>query len=189
MVVWEARECEQPRRVVTGGPWRLTRTGITAVADVGEVFPVEAAVRMEAATADGPQAVLLVPDELGGLVDHGGEPLAVGTHVLRQRIGVSFERLQIWISPDDEARVTAYDPAVHGNPAYCARTRVRLQTGEPVVVCPGIARQPCGLIFKEVAWELRIACHGCGRPRRPSHGSRIFRKDRWHDFVQFTRGT
>ena len=65
------------------------------------------------------------------------------------------------------AEESRFDPEVHGADLFCAATRARLNTGDPIVTCPGNQGGTCGLVYSLVAWQASATCHGCGASHDP----------------------
>jgi hypothetical protein len=106
-------------------------------------------------------AALLVPDELHGRLTRNGAILAAGIHVLCHGDEIAHDNYRAWTAKNDRFRETYYDPRVHGENVYCARTRNRLVEGEPIVVCPGTPSNSCTAVYSRSAW-LNGTCHACG---------------------------
>ncbi|MGA2798005.1 MAG: hypothetical protein ABSE63_10520 [Thermoguttaceae bacterium] len=105
--------------------------------------------------------MLLIPDELTRQLTLNGVVLAAGTHILHHADHIRWNNLRLWVARNGSAQETQYEPHIHGEEMFCARTRSRIVPGEPIVICPGTLTDPCGMIFKKTAW-LNIKCHHCG---------------------------
>lgn len=112
--------------------------------------------------------VLLIPWRVAGRVTCNGIALLPGLHELRHADRLEWDHKVFWISTEFSAEETEYDPAKHPSDAFCFLTKARLAAGDPIVICPGTANTPCGMIFKHAAWAMAqqagtaLGCPNCG---------------------------
>lgn len=113
-------------------------------------------------------AALLVPEGLSERVVRNGVPLPPGAHLLQHTDRVDYGGRAWWVAAASEARQVPYSAAAHGPDVYCFVTKVRLQEGETVVVCPGRPGTDCAAMYRKAAWEMALAanarfrCPRCG---------------------------
>jgi hypothetical protein len=108
-------------------------------------------------------ALLVTPEPFEGRLARNGQLVAAGIEVLRHGDRLEIDDLRVWVSAAAVPIESTYDPALHGDEAFCARTRSRLRPGEPIVICPGTESTPCGALYKAEAWTVGRRCHQCGR--------------------------
>ena len=156
-VIWQAKNGETPYRSDFRGPLELSPTELSAVA-AGDRRHSARAVLLRVRRASAIAAVL-VPRQCEPAVRLNGGRLSAGAHLLAHADRLEFAGRQVWIARDDQVAEVLYQPAVHGDNLFCARTKMRLKPDiDHIVVCPGVG---CGLIYKAEAWRLGIPCHGC----------------------------
>lgn len=113
-------------------------------------------------------ALLLVPDTFGPPLRVNSVLQQPGAHLLEFGSQIDFDGRTYWVSVDRAAERTVYDPARHGEDVFGHLTKARLNPGDEIVVCPGQAEQPCGLISLSVAWDAAVEssdtfrCSNCG---------------------------
>jgi predicted RNA-binding Zn-ribbon protein involved in translation (DUF1610 family) len=112
-------------------------------------------------------AVVLVPMRVAGQIAHNGVPLAAGLKELRHADCLTLGGATFWVSAEFAAVAAEYDPARHPPEAFCFLTKARLQAGDPIVICPGSADGPCGMIYRQAAWQMAqesaaFRCPNCG---------------------------
>ncbi len=113
-------------------------------------------------------AVALVPDRLAGAASRNGVPMEAGLHRLLHADRLVCGGRRVWVATSAEPERAPYDAQTHGADLFCARTKMRLAPGEPVVLCPGTPDRACGLISKAEAFDLPFPCAECGfDPRAP----------------------
>lgn len=105
---------------------------------------------------------VLVTESSAGPVLIDGRPVAAGMHPLVHGMRLTIDGVCIGVDIGLTADEVDYHPEIHGADVYCGRTKVRLQPGERVVVCPGTHAGPCGLIYKAAAWTAGYVCPRCG---------------------------
>jgi hypothetical protein len=103
-------------------------------------------------------AAAIVPVGLAAYVTLNHQPLGPGITVLAHQDRLAVDESVCCISAEGSDAPVAYDPAVHGDNLFCARTKARLAPGEPVVACPGVG---CGLLYKAEAWCIGLPCAAC----------------------------
>lgn len=101
-------------------------------------------------------AVALIPPQLSRYASHNGVPLPAGMTVLRHADRIDFKSHTLWVSVAADAKHIKYTPHEHGQDVFCFITKARLKQGEPITICPGRPEQPCGMIYKRVAWEMAL---------------------------------
>ncbi len=159
LAVWQARGRNEPSAVEGTGPWWISATGVCAVDEAQA--SLDGAILLP---GDSEGLALLVTSEpLEGRLARNGQPLPAGIEVLRHGDRLELGDLRVWVSAAAVPIEAAYDPGLHGDEAFCARTRSRLRVGEPIVICPGTESTPCGALYKAEAWALGRRCHQCGR--------------------------
>ncbi len=82
--------------------------------------------------------------------------LCPGLHLIRHTDQLEVDGQTFWVATSIRADVTTYDPAIHGDAAYCFVTKVRLQPGDEIVQCPGHLEIACGVIYRRAAWEMAL---------------------------------
>jgi hypothetical protein len=113
-------------------------------------------------------AALLVPEGLSERVVRNGVPLPPGAHLLQHTDRIDYAGQALWVAAASEAREVPYAAAAHGSDVYCFVTKVRLQEGETIVVCPGRPGTECAAMYRKAAWEMALAanarfrCPRCG---------------------------
>lgn len=165
--LWTATGGAVPSVLASNGPCRLSPEGVDAAADPA-CWAGQAPLIVPMPTPHGGIALLLVPDELSAVLTCNGHPLEAGAHAIAHADGLAWDDLRVWLARADSPTEAIYDPEVHGHDVACARTRSRLQAGEPVIICPGTATNECGVLYRAAAW-MGMRCHLCGfDPRGPA---------------------
>ncbi|MCR4411103.1 MAG: hypothetical protein NUV77_01610 [Thermoguttaceae bacterium] len=181
IAVWQARGRGEPVAVEGTGPWSISAAGVRAVDEAQA--PLDGAVLLPGASEG--LALLVTPEPLEGRLARNGQPVAAGIEVLRHADRLELADLRVWVSAAAVPVEAAYDPAIHGDEAFCARTRSRLRAGEPIVICPGTESTPCGALYKAEAWALGRRCHHCGRaPGAPAWKPPVLEKETYRDLVR-----
>lgn len=181
LAVWQSIGRGEPSVAAGRGTWRVSPAGVCpADACAG---PEGGAVLL--AGGSGGIAALVTPEWLEGCIARNGQPLPAGVQVLRHGDRLDLGGLRVWVSATVAPVETAYDPALHGDEAFCARTRSRLRPGEPIVICPGTEAAPCQALYKAEAWALGRRCHQCGRdPRAAAWRPPVPEKENYRDLVR-----
>jgi hypothetical protein len=161
IILWQAVKDDEPSPVDYANAYLVTELGVTNMDVSSRHCPDNAAALIPQSINGQGIAVFLVPDALTGRITRDGQFLAPGAHILRHGDEIRWNALRLWIAKNDRIEETNYDPNKHGENMFCARTRSRLISGEPVIICPGTLSNSCGMIFKASAW-LNMRCHICG---------------------------
>ena len=151
---WRSVSCHVPI-------W-MSSSGSVAASEQGDVTADNQVLVTQIEPDDSACSVLLRPEGSTVELRINGIGASSGLHVLRHGDHISVDGRDLWVSvratPDHET----YDPRRHGTPAYCARSKARLQPDDEVVVCRGRPDRDCGLLYTADAWSLGIPCHECG---------------------------
>jgi hypothetical protein len=158
--IWIAINGTAPSVVCSAKTYLMTEETVTGMDAVDGNRPERVAVIIPQAINGQNIALLLVPDELKGKLALNGQLLRDGVHILRHGDEICWNNLRLWVARDDSVKEAKYDPNIHGEDLFCARTRSRLTPGEPIIICPGTPSNFCGMIFKSSAW-LNMKCHYC----------------------------
>ena len=149
-----AVRCHLPIRIAASGTTPAVILAAPADADKVVLMPIEP--RGDAC------AVALVPDACESVALLNGALVRCGFHVLHHADRLAVDGREIWVSIAAAPDEALYDPAVHGDPVYCLRTKARLAPGDRMIVCGGTARVECGMRYAAAAWGAGIPCHACG---------------------------
>jgi hypothetical protein len=159
--IWIAINGATPSVVCPAKTYLMTEEAVTGMDAVDGNLPERVAVIIPQAINGQNIALLLVPDGLTGKLALNGQLLKAGVHILRHGDEICWNNLRLWVARDDSVKEAKYDPNIHGEDLFCARTRSQLIPGERVIVCPGTVFNPCGMLYRASAW-LNIKCNFCG---------------------------
>lgn len=159
---WQVGEDGELRSVVCHIPIWISASGSYPAFEVDDVVPSDRILITPVDPTSDLCAALLRPDQSKANVGVNGQRVAPGLHALHHGDRVTVDDRDIWIGVRVTPDQRAYDPDHDGDPVYCARTRVRLEPGAPMVLCRGTPRADCGLRFTTSAWATGIPCHNCG---------------------------
>jgi len=143
------------------GDLLVSRPVASPVVLTGDLLPVAdqptTSAQLIPVDADGGTvAAVLVPPGAEGIVFGGGVSLCCGLHLCGHTDQIDVDGQTFWVAASVSADVTTYDPAIHGDDAYCFVTKVRLQAGDEIVRCPGRPGVACGIIYRRAAWEMAL---------------------------------
>ena len=115
---------------------------------------------------DGVIAALVIPWGRGAAAWNepavNGVRVLAGMHLVRHADRIEVGDDVFWVAAASVPREERYDPSVHGEDLFCFRTKARFAPGDPLVVCPGAPDKACGMMVAKRAWDIGLACHGCG---------------------------
>jgi hypothetical protein len=163
---WMALMAAQPPAEINGGaidPYALV---------IGPIRSANAAI-----------GIAVVSEVLSGVVLHNGAPLPAGVHALAHGDQINLNGSTYWLAAERAAIREEYDPAVHGDDAFCHLTKARLHAGMSIVVCGGTPQKQCGVIYKAEAWDMAesadppIPCSNCGY---------VATRDQWQPTIPLT---
>ena len=163
IALWHAAGQGPPARHEVAGPTWLSEAGLRAASQHAPGDLDHRLLLLPASAGRRDCCVVLVPDALARTVSRNHDPLPAGLHRLRHADRLDLAGQTVWVAESRAAEVIEYDPAVHGEDVFCARTKARLVPGARVVRCPD-----CGLLYTERAWALSIPCHICGHDSKQS---------------------
>jgi hypothetical protein len=139
----------------------LTAAGVTGMDVLPRQRPDNAAVVLQQSINSLGIAALLVPDKLSGQLTLNGMFLAAGIHILHHGDEITRKDFRVWAAINDCVSETNYDPNIHGERVFCARTRNPLIAGQPIIICCGTPSNACGKIYSRSAW-MDLKCPHCG---------------------------
>jgi hypothetical protein len=163
IAIWRAIRNETPAVVEARPPVWLTAEGVYSAAD-GEprVARGDGVLLLPTHDAAPTSSALLVPQAFRQQASVNGVPLGPGVHLVEHADQLSIGNdVVYWIAQQLVPREQSYDPTIHGEDKFCARTKARINTADRIVICPGLPRRRCGLIYRVEAWAIGVACHGC----------------------------
>jgi len=160
MITWYASNVE-PTQFAAGAAVDLGYDGASlAGAETGDDSANEPVMTLApVSAAGGVIGLALVPEIGSGRVTQNGQPLLAGAHNVFHQDHFQVDEHHVWTASQSLADAVAYNPEEHGADLFCARTKVRIKQGEPVVRCP---ESRCDLVFLADAFALMLPCHGCG---------------------------
>ena len=162
MVLWQQRGDGAPERHSCTTPFLLGLARTTGGGEGGAVAPVVVPARPGSTARRAAVGVLVVPPAWGRRITRDRLRLPAGLYLLAHGMCLELDDLQVWVSAAGQPVTTTYDGVANGADAFCPRTKARLESGEPVVRCPGTPDRDCGLLYRETAWDPTLTCRHCG---------------------------
>ena len=160
--IWTSGTDDTPSPTRTRDAVWLRQAGLDSAADLSPRPEPDFVMLLPTKPAGRTCGVALVPDACTGRVLLNGVQLRLGMHVLRHADRVALDGRTVWFAIAAAPDEVLFDPEIHGDPVYCHRTKARLKPGDEMVICRGMSKADCGMMFTAAAWSAGIPCHSCG---------------------------